>query len=178
VLRKRAQHDGIALEDSEEVLTLIAARVPKNIRALEGALIRIVAFASLTGRPVSPPLAAEVLGDLYPPGTPAAGTAARPTVEDIQEKTADAFGITRDELLSHSRRPALAWPRQVAMYLAREHTGETLPAIGARFGGRNHTTVLHACRRTAERMATDPEAFDAVRRLTDALIAPGADRRA
>ena len=108
----------------------------------------------------------------------AAGAAARPTVDEIQEKTAEAFGITRDELLSQSRRPALAWPRQVAMYLAREHTGETLPAIGARFGGRNHTTVLHACRRTAERMATDPEAFDAVRRLTDALRAPGDDRRA
>ena len=64
------------------------------------------------------------------------------------------------------------------MYLAREHTSETLPAIGARFGGRNHTTVLHACRRTAERMATDPEAFDAVRRLTNALRVPGDDRRA
>jgi chromosomal replication initiator protein len=152
--------------------------VPRNIRALEGALIRVVAFASLTGRPVSPALATEVLGDLYPPGTPAPGTAPRVTVDDIQDKTAEAFGITREELLSHNRRPALAWPRQVAMYLAREHTGETLPAIGARFGGRNHTTVLHACRRTAERMAADPEAFDAVRRLTDALRAPGADRRA
>ena len=178
VLRKRAQHDGIALEDDEEVLALIAARVPRNIRALEGVLIRVVAFASLTGRPVSPALAAEVLGDLYPPGTPAPGPPPRPTVEDIQEKTAEAFGITREELLSHSRRAALAWPRQVAMYLAREHTGETLPAIARRFGGRNHTTVLHACRRTAERMATNPEAFDAVRRLTDALRAPGADRRA
>jgi chromosomal replication initiator protein len=178
VLRKRAQHDEIALEDGEEVLALIAARVPRNIRALEGALIRVVAFASLTGRPVSPALATEVLGDLYPPGTPAPGTAPRVTVDDIQDKTAEAFGITREELLSHNRRPALAWPRQVAMYLAREHTGETLPAIGARFGGRNHTTVLHACRRTAERMAADPEAFDAVRRLTDALRAPGADRRA
>jgi chromosomal replication initiator protein len=178
VLRKRVQHDGIALEDGEEVLTQIAARVPTNIRALEGALIRVVAFASLTGRPVSAALAADVLCDLYPAGTPAPGTAHRPTIEEIQDKTAEAFGITRDDLLSHNRRPAFALPRQIAMYLAREHTGETLPAIGARFGGRNHTTVLHACRRTAERMATDPEAFDAVRRLTDALRTPGDDRRA
>ena len=180
VLRKRLQYDDVpvAIEDEEQVLALIAARVPTNVRALEGALIRVVAFASLTGRPISPALAAEVLGDLYPAGAPAAGTAARPTVEQIQEMTAEAFGITREELLSHSRRPPLAWPRQVAMYLAREHTGETLPAIARRFGGRNHTTVLHACRRTAERMATDAEAFDAVRRLTDALRAPGADRRA
>ena len=64
------------------------------------------------------------------------------------------------------------------MNLARELTDATLPAIGRAFGNRNHTTVLHACRRTAERMATDPEAFDAVRRLTDGLRAPGADRRA
>jgi chromosomal replication initiator protein len=178
VLRKRVQHDGLALEDSEDVLTLIAERVPTNIRALEGALIRVVAFASLTGRAVSPLLAAEVLGDLYPPGSPAVGTAASPTIEEIQDRTAEAFGITREDLLSHSRRPALAWPRQIAMYLAREHTGETLPAIARRFGGRNHTTVLHACRRTAERIATDPEAFDAVRRLTEALRTAGADRRA
>jgi len=178
VLRKRVQHDGIALEDGEDVLTLIAARVPTNIRALEGALIRVVAFASLTGQPVSAALATDVLRDLYPAGTPAPGTAHRPTIEEIQEKTAEAFGITLDDLLSDSRRPAFALPRQIAMYLAREHTGETLPAIGARFGGRNHTTVLHAYRRTAERMATDPEAFDAVRRLTDALRAPGDDRRA
>jgi chromosomal replication initiator protein len=178
VLRKRVQHDDVVLEDGEEVLTLIARRVPTNVRALEGALIRVVAFASLTGSPVSPAVAERVLGDLYPPDAPAPGTAARPTVEEIQDKTAEAFGISREELLSHSRKPSLAWPRQIAMYLAREHTSETLPAIGARFGGRNHTTVLHACRRTAERMATDPEAFDAVRRLTNALRVPGDDRRA
>jgi chromosomal replication initiator protein len=64
------------------------------------------------------------------------------------------------------------------MYLAREHTGETLPAIGRRFGGRNHTTVMHACKRTAERIARDPEAFEAVRHLTDRLRAAGDDRRA
>jgi chromosomal replication initiator protein len=178
VLRKRVDHDDVALEDGEEVLTLIARRVPTNIRALEGALIRVVAFASLTGSPVSPAVAERVLGELYPPDASAPGTAARATVDEIQEKTAEAFGISREELLSHSRKPSLAWPRQIAMYLAREHTSETLPAIGARFGGRNHTTVLHACRRTAERMATDPEAFDAVRRLTNALRAPGDDRRA
>jgi chromosomal replication initiator protein len=178
VLRKRVQHDGIALED-EDVLALIARRVPSNVRALEGALIRVVAFASLTGRPVSAPLAAAVLGDLYPPGTPAPGTGptAAQTIERILELAAETFGFTVAELLSHDRRPALARARQVAMYLAREHTGETLPAIGQRFGGRNHTTVMHACKRTAARLAEDPEAFDAVRRLTDRLRAPGDDRR-
>jgi chromosomal replication initiator protein len=175
VLRKRVQHDGVQLEGNE-VLTLIAERVPTNLRALEGALIRVVAFASLTGRDVDTELAAEVLADLYPADTPAPGTGAAPTVERIQDLTAAAFGLTRADLLSPSRRANVAWPRQVAMYLAREHTSETLPAIAARFGGRNHTTVLHACRRTAERIASDPEAFAAVRRLTDELARRGADR--
>jgi chromosomal replication initiator protein len=182
VLRKRVQYDDIALDD-DGVLTHIAERVPTNVRALEGALIRIVAFASLTGRPVSSALAREVLGDLYPPGTPAPGTAlgrgavSGPTIDRILELAAETYGFTVDELLSHDRRPALAAARQVAMYLAREHTGETLPAIGRRFGGRNHTTVMHACRRTAERLAHDPEAFDTVRRLTDRLRTSGDDRR-
>jgi chromosomal replication initiator protein len=168
VLRKRAQHDGVSLAD-DGVLPLLADRVPHNVRALEGALVRVVAFASLTGRPVTTELADQVLSELYPASL-RAGTAA-PTVEAIQDLTAAAFGLTREELLSESRAARLAWPRQVAMYLAREHTGETLPAIGARFGGRNHTTVLHACRRTAARLAADPEAVEVVRRLTERLIA-------
>jgi chromosomal replication initiator protein len=178
VLRKRVQYDDIDLED-DDVLRLIAERVPTNVRALEGALIRVVAFASLTGRSVSSPLAAEVLGELYPPSAAAPGTSASAaqTIDRILELAAETFGYSVDELLSHDRRPALAFARQVAMYLAREHTGETLPAIGRRFGNRNHTTVMHACRRTAERMAGDPEAFDTVRRLTDRLHTLGDDRR-
>jgi chromosomal replication initiator protein len=169
VLRKRAQHDGVVLAD-DGVLPLLADRAPHSVRALEGALIRVVAYASLTGRPLTTTLAAKVLDDLYPARTGQPGE--RPaalTVEAIQDITADAFGLTRDELLSASRAARLTWPRQVAMYLAREHTGETLPAIGERFGGRGHTTVLHACRRTAQRIAADPEAFDFVRRLTERL---------
>jgi chromosomal replication initiator protein len=167
VLRKRAQHDGVDLAD-DGVLPLLADRVPHNVRALEGALIRVVAFASLTGRAVTTALATEVLADLYPVTGPKPGTAA-PTVESIQDLTAEAFGVTREELLSPSRATRVAWPRQVAMYLAREHTAETLPAIGERFGGRNHTTVLHAHKRTSQRLATDPEASDIVRRLTERL---------
>jgi chromosomal replication initiator protein len=167
VLRKRAQHDGIELAD-DGVLPLLADRAPHNVRALEGALIRVVAFASLTGRPVTTELATDVLADLYPAGAPKPGTGA-PTIESIQELTAEAFGVTRDELVSASRAARIAWPRQIAMYLAREHTSETLPSIGERFGGRNHTTVLHAHKRTAERLATDPEASDIVRRLTERL---------
>jgi chromosomal replication initiator protein len=166
VLRMRAQHDRVELPD--DVLKLLAERVPNNVRALEGALIRVVAFASLTGRPVTAALAAEVLGDLYPGP---AGRREPPTVEAIQRLTAEAFGVTRDELLSASREARVSWPRQVAMYLARRHTAATLPAIGHSFGGRNHTTVLHACRRAAARLAEDPDASDFVRRLTDRIAA-------
>ena len=169
VLRKRAQHDGVVLAD-DGVLPLLADRAPHSVRALEGALIRVVAYASLTGHPLTSALAGKILDDLYPVRPGQAGIRPAPlTVEAIQDITADAFGLTREELLSPSRAPRLAWPRQVAMYLAREHTGETLPVIGARFAGRNHTTVMHACRRTAQRIAADPEAFDFVRRLTERL---------
>ena len=163
ILRKRVHQDGIA-GVGPEALELIAARVDSNIRALEGALIRVVAFGSLTGRPVTHELAAEVLDGLYPGLRPPART-----VHEIQRSTCEAFGITLEALLSSSRAAAVAWPRQVAMYLARELTDQTLPAIGRAFGNRNHTTVLHACRRTAERIAADPEAYDTVRRLTEQL---------
>ena len=97
------------------------------------------------------------------------GRPERRSVEDIQHRICQAFGLSMDDLLSTSRAAPVAWPRQVAMYLARELTDQTLPAIGRAFGGRNHTTVMHACRRTAERMATDREAYDTVRRLTEEL---------
>jgi chromosomal replication initiator protein len=169
ILRKRVQQDGVrGLEPG--ALQLIADRVTDNVRALEGALIRVVAFGSLTGRPLTAELAAEVLDGLYPD---LRGRGRAATVREIQEQTAEAFGISVDALVSSSRAGSLTWPRQVAMYLARELTDQTLPAIGRAFGGRNHTTVLHAYKRTAERIAGDPDAFETVRRLTEALRARG-----
>jgi chromosomal replication initiator protein len=163
VLRKRAQQD--RLDVPADALERIAERIDSNIRALEGALIRVVAFGSLTGHRVTTELADEVLAGLYPETK-----RRRPrSVREIQEETCAAFGVSLEQLLSTSRAAPVAWPRQVAMYLARELTDQTLPAIGRAFGGRNHTTVLHACRRTAERMATDRAAYDAVRRLTERL---------
>jgi len=166
VLLKRVALDGLPTPPNE-VLDTIAQRITVNLRALEGALIRIVAFASLTSRPVDGALASEVLDDL---GTPADGLEGHPSrrvpsVTEVQQLTCEAFGLTREELLSSSRAARVSWPRQVAMYLAREHTGASLPSIGAEFGGRGHTTVLHACRRTAERVAADPEASQTVREL-------------
>jgi chromosomal replication initiator protein len=163
ILRKRAHHDRIALAD-DAALDVIAERITDNIRVLEGALIRVVAFASLTGRPLDAPLAHEVLDGLY-----RQQKAVRRSIEDVQHATCKAFEISHDELLSQARAQRLTWPRQVAMYLARELTDQTLPAIGRAFGGRDHTTVIHACKRTAERIASDPDAHRIVRDLTEQL---------
>jgi chromosomal replication initiator protein len=165
ILRKRVHQDDLA-EIDPAALELIADRVSDNVRALEGALVRVVAFGSLTGRRVSVDLAADVLAGLYPERP---GGRARATVAEIQQRTAEAFGISVDALMSPTRTSAIAWPRQIAMYLARELTGQSLPAIGRAFGGRNHTTVLHAYKRTADRIADDPDAFDVVQRLTAAI---------
>ncbi len=171
ILRKRVLQDGVRGVEPE-ALELIAQRVDSNIRALEGALIRIVAFGSLTGRVVDPALVEEVLGGLYPDLRPRARS-----VEEIQRRICQDFDISMDELVSASRAQAVAWPRQVAMYLTRELTDATLPAIGRAFGNRNHTTVLHACKRTAARIAEDPSAYDTVQRLHTELRGD-ADRNA
>jgi chromosomal replication initiator protein len=163
ILRKRALQDGIELDD-EQVLETLARRVTVNVRALEGALIRTVAYSSLTGRPLSNQLAEEVLAGLYPQAAKRACS-----VAEIQEVACEHFGLTSDELLSSSRIARVAWPRQVAMYLARELTDESLPVIGRHFGGRDHTTVLHAWRRTTARLAADANSRQAVDNLRHSL---------
>jgi chromosomal replication initiator protein len=174
VLRKRVQHDGLEVVD-DGALEAIAGRITSNVRALEGALIRVVAFHSLTGRPITAELADEVLRQLYPEsagsGSAAPGAGGTVSVDRVLDATCELFSLTREELLSPSRTPRVMWPRQLAMYLAREHTGASLPAIGTAFGGRNHTTVMHACRRAAERAAGDPEAAETVRTLSERLHA-------
>jgi chromosomal replication initiator protein len=167
ILRKRAQHDHIELP-SESALEVVADRVESNVRALEGALIRIVAFSSLTGRELTGELAEEVLNRLYPQAGPV-GRPAERSVSAIQAAVSEQFGLSSEELLSSSRTARIAWPRQVAMYLSRELSGESLPAIGRHFGGRDHTTVLHAWRRTKTRIAEDPSAREAVENLRRSL---------
>jgi chromosomal replication initiator protein len=169
ILRMRVHHDHIELDD-DDVLTVIAERVKNHVRALEGALIRVVAFSSLTGRPITVGLTHEVLDGLYPHTVDAAPEPR--SIADIQAAACACFGLTPQELLSPSRTPRVAWPRQLAMYLSRELTSESLPAIGRQFGGRDHTTVLHAWRRTSARIAADDSARDAVDKLCRALDSP------
>jgi chromosomal replication initiator protein len=170
ILRKRAALDQIRLADPE-VLDLIAARVPNNIRVLEGALIRIVAYHSLTQRPIDLALATEVLDSTHP-----VAACADPTVHDVQTAVADYFHLTVDELLSATRAARVAWPRQMAIHLARELTGTSLTALGEAFGGRNHATVLHACKRVAERLQADDNVAVDLRSLTRRISGQQADR--
>jgi chromosomal replication initiator protein len=168
ILRKRVHDDGLTLGD-DAVLAVLAERVCDNVRALEGALIRVVAFSSLSARPLTAELAEEVLDGLYPR---LSRPAQAPAVADIQAAACAHFGVSFEELLSTRRGAQLAWARQVAMYLSRELTPESLPSIARRFGGRDHTTVLHACRRASARIAIDADGREAVeklrRELTDA----------
>jgi chromosomal replication initiator protein len=190
ILYKRAALDGIEIADPV-VLEMVADRVTDNIRALEGALIRVVAFHSLTRRPIDPELTAEVLDAMYPvapdrrPGSrPASGTgplarrnpAQPPTIAEIQMTVADRFGLTVDQLISSSRAAKVNWPRQLAIQLARDLTGASLPAIGREFGGRNHATILHACKRVSERLKTDQQAVDDLARLRRQLSTEPDDR--
>jgi chromosomal replication initiator protein len=170
ILRKRAALDGIRLAEPA-VLDLIAARVTKNIRALEGALIRTVAFHSLTQRPIDLALAREVMDSMYP-----VRGSSQPTVEDVKRIVADQFSLSTAELISASRTARVTWPRQLAIHLARELTGASLKTIGDAFGGRNHATVLHACKRVSERLAEDDNIAHDLDSLTQRLDHQQVDR--
>ncbi len=163
ILRKRAAHDRVAV--SPEALALLAARVTTNVRALEGALVRLVAYGSLTGRPLDAGLAADVLDRLG-----LALTTPRTTsIEAVQAAACAHFSLTLEDLLSRSRAERVMWPRQAAMYLCKELTNQSLPAIGRAFAGRDHTTVLHACKRVAAHIAVSPPAFADIEALTATL---------
>jgi chromosomal replication initiator protein len=171
ILRKRAAVDNIALADPT-VLDLIADRVADNIRALEGALIRVVAFHSLTQRPIDRHLTLEVLDAMYP----SRRGAGPPSIAEVQAVVATHFRLSVEELTSSSRTNAVAWPRQVAIHIARDLTGASLPAIGRAFGGRNHATVVHSCKRVSERLKNDQHIVDEIATLSALVSARQADR--
>ena len=161
ILRKKVTTDGIAVDDPE-VLTFIASRVSTNIRELEGALTRVVAFSSLTALPLTVELAEQVLRDLFPGGTDVPEV----TITKIQEEVSERFGLSVTELVSQRRSQAVAYPRQVAMYLSRELTDASLPKIGKEFGGRDHTTVIHATSKITRMISEDRSVYNLVQDLT------------
>ncbi|MGW8395376.1 chromosomal replication initiator protein DnaA [Streptomyces lydicus] len=164
ILRKKAVQE--QLNAPPEVLEFIASRISRNIRELEGALIRVTAFASLNRQPVDLGLTEIVLKDLIPGGEDAAPEI---TATAIMASTADYFGLTIDDLCGSSRSRVLVTARQIAMYLCRELTDLSLPKIGAQFGGRDHTTVMHADRKIRALMAERRSIYNQVTELTNRI---------
>ncbi|HEX7254411.1 MAG TPA: chromosomal replication initiator protein DnaA [Gaiellaceae bacterium] len=160
ILQKKARTDGIQVADTQ-LLTFIAGRVSTNIRELEGALTRVVAFSSLTGRSMTVDLAQDVLRDVFPQGE-----AAQVSIERIQDEVSERFGLSKEELIGDRRSQNIVYPRQVAMYLSRELTDSSLPRIGRHFGGRDHTTVIHATSKIARLIREDRSVYNLVQELT------------
>ncbi|WP_255684272.1 chromosomal replication initiator protein DnaA [Micromonospora okii] len=162
ILQKKAAQE--RLYAPPDVLEFIASRVSNSIRELEGALIRVTAFASLTRSTVELSLAEEVLRDFIPDG---AGPEI--TADQIMVSTADYFGVSLEDLRGHSRSRVLVNARQVAMYLCRELTDLSLPRIGQAFGGRDHTTVMHADRKIRQQMAERRSLYNQIAELTNRI---------
>ena len=162
----------VALNEVEipaQVVTQLAERIPSNIRALEGALIRIVAFASLSESSITPSLAEQVLANLYSDQATPPVRATRPGPDQIQTATATKLGLEVSELSSPKRNRPVVYARQVAMYLCRELAGLSYPEIARHFSRRDHTTALHAHRKMKAQVLSNPETRTLVAAITNAL---------
>jgi chromosomal replication initiator protein len=170
ILRRKTDQEGISVP--ADVLEYIASKISRNIRELEGALIRVTAFASLSKRPVDLGLAEEVLRNVIPNET-----GPEITAPAIMLETAKFYSVTIDDLTGQSRSRTLVTARQVAMYLCRELTDLSLPKIGELFGGRDHTTVMHADRKIRQLMAERRSLYNSVMDLTARIRASAATAR-
>ncbi len=148
----RAQHPGVILAPG--VVEFLAHRITTNVRVLEGALMRLFAYASLVGREITLDLTQDCLADIL------RASDRKVTVEEIQRKVADHYSVRLSDLIGPKRQRTIARPRQVAMYLAKQLTLRSLPDIGRRFGGRDHTTIMHGVKKIEELMATDSQLSD------------------
>lgn len=158
ILRKKAKAEN--LEIPNEAMVYIANQIDTNIRELEGALIRVVAYSSLINEDISVHLTAEALKDIIPANRPKSIT-----VEDIQRTVGEYYGLRIEDLKARKRTKAVAFPRQIAMYLSREMTDLSLPKIGEFFGGRDHTTVIHAHDKIAKTLNSDQELHQVIQNL-------------
>ncbi|GAB3995255.1 hypothetical protein GCM10029992_12030 [Glycomyces albus] len=163
ILRKKAVQDNLNVPT--DAVEFIASQIQHSIRELEGALIRVTAYASLNRKPVDLGLAEEVLHDFIPEG----GESAEVTVDQIMQASADYFGVEAADLKGNSRSRVLVNARQVAMYLCRELTDMSLPRIGQAFGGRDHTTVMHANKKIRKQMAERRALYNQIAELTNRL---------
>lgn len=148
----RSQYRGLVLADG--VLEFLAHRITTNVRVLEGALTRLFAFASLVGREITLDLAQDCLADIL------RSSDRKLSIEEIQRKVAEHYNIRLSDMIGPKRLRNIARPRQVAMYLSKQLTPRSLPEIGRRFGGRDHTTIMHGVRKIEELMTTDSQLSD------------------
>jgi chromosomal replication initiator protein len=155
ILRRKVEEDGLVIREAEDVLTFIARNRTSSVREIEGAVIKLLAYSSLTGRPIDISLAQEALGGVLKPGGGGMNGAAELSPEHVRLKVAEAFGTTPEALQSKKRTKDLTVPRQVAMFLTRELFDLPLVEIGKLFGGRDHSTVIHSISKVEEDMAAD-----------------------
>jgi len=159
ILQKKAEYENIRLPRS--VVEYIATQYKSNIRELEGALIRVVAYISISGVPMS----VENIAPILNPRTPTVQAAP----EIIVTTVADAFNVSVDDLKGNSRRREISWSRQIAMYLMRQHTDLSLPRIGEEFGGKDHTTVMYSCDKITQLRERDPSVAQKLSQLSDRI---------
>jgi chromosomal replication initiator protein len=164
ILRKKAKAENLDIPN--EAMMYIANMIDTNIRELEGALIRIVAYSSLTNQDITSHLAAEALKDILPTGRNRVIT-----IQDIQQRVGEFYGLKLEDFKARKRTKAVAFPRQIAMYLSREMTDYSLPKIGDAFGGRDHTTVIHAHEKISQQLKVDQELYKIVHALTEKIKA-------
>lgn len=162
ILQKKAQVENLHVSD--EVINFIADRINSNIRELEGALIRVSAYSSFTDNVMDKQTAAELLKDILPAKKPV-----QITIPLIQLKVAEYFGVKTEDMKSKKRTRSVSFPRQVAMYLCRELTDNSLPVVGKHFGDRDHTTVLHAQEKIGLEIEKDPAISQAVNKIKEEL---------
>lgn len=165
ILRKKAKAEN--LEIPNEAMGYIANQIDTNIRELEGALIRVVAYSSMANQDITVHLAAEALKDIIPSSRPKVIT-----IHDIQQRVGEFYGLKLEDFKARKRTKAIAFPRQVAMYLSRELTDFSLPKIGDAFGGRDHTTVIHAHEKITEALRADPELPKIIQAIIDKIKNP------
>ncbi|GIP59163.1 chromosomal replication initiator protein DnaA [Paenibacillus woosongensis] len=162
ILRKKAKAENLDIPN--EAMMYIANQIDTNIRELEGALIRVVAYSSLINQDVTTHLAAEALKDIIPSSRPK-----MITIQDIQQKVGEYYNLKIEDFKARKRTKAIAFPRQIAMYLSRELTDFSLPKIGDAFGGRDHTTVIHAHDKISQALKTDQELYKIVNNLIEKI---------
>ncbi|MEH7074460.1 chromosomal replication initiator protein DnaA [Neobacillus drentensis] len=162
ILRKKAKAEGLDIPN--EVMLYIANQIDSNIRELEGALIRVVAYSSLINKDINADLAAEALKDIIPSSKPKVIT-----ILDIQKTVGELFSIKLEDFKAKKRTKSLAFPRQIAMYLSRELTDYSLPKIGEEFGGRDHTTVIHAHEKISKLLQSDAQLQRQMKELHELL---------